>query len=68
MRIQLKIWRQPNQVKQGRLVDYDLPKVDPDMSFLEMLDMLNDQLSGREKDRWSSITTVARAFVASAES
>src|ERR1700675_4681588 len=44
MRIQLKIWRQESMVKPGRLVDYSLPSVTPDMSFLEMLDMLNEQL------------------------
>src|SRR5271165_3181437 len=44
MRIQLKIWRQESRGKQGRLVDYGLQSVTPDMSFLEMLDMLNEQL------------------------
>ena len=41
MQIQLKVWRQENQGKKGQLVDYSLPSVSPDMSFLEMLDMLN---------------------------
>jgi succinate dehydrogenase / fumarate reductase, iron-sulfur subunit len=49
MRILLKIWRQENRAKPGRLVDYDLPNVDPDMSFLEMLDMLNEQLVRRKE-------------------
>jgi succinate dehydrogenase / fumarate reductase, iron-sulfur subunit len=44
MRIELKIWRQEAQAKQGQLVDYSLPSVTQDMSFLEMLDMLNEQL------------------------
>jgi succinate dehydrogenase / fumarate reductase, iron-sulfur subunit len=44
MRIQLRIWRQETRSKPGRLVDYTLPTVTPDMSFLEMLDMLNEQL------------------------
>jgi succinate dehydrogenase / fumarate reductase iron-sulfur subunit len=44
MRIQLKIWRQESQAKQGGFVDYSLQSVTPDMSFLEMLDMLNEQL------------------------
>src|ERR1700747_2272857 len=44
MRIQLEIWRQESQGKRGRLVDYTLQSVTPDMSFLEMLDMLNEQL------------------------
>src|SRR5258708_10419268 len=50
MRIELKIWRQEAQAKQGRLVDYSLPSVTPDMSFLDMLDMLNEQLI-RQKQR-----------------
>jgi succinate dehydrogenase / fumarate reductase iron-sulfur subunit len=50
MRIRLKIWRQENRAKEGRLVDYDLPNVDPDMSFLEVLDMLNEQLV-RQRER-----------------
>jgi succinate dehydrogenase / fumarate reductase, iron-sulfur subunit len=50
MRIHLKIWRQENQGKEGRLVDYILQSVTPDMSFLEMLDMLNEQLI-RQKQR-----------------
>ena len=45
MRIQLKIWRQESQGKEGRLRDYNLQNVTPDMSFLEMLDMLNDQVA-----------------------
>jgi succinate dehydrogenase / fumarate reductase, iron-sulfur subunit len=44
MRIQLKIWRQETSISEGRMVDYELPDVTPDMSFLEMLDMLNEQL------------------------
>jgi succinate dehydrogenase / fumarate reductase iron-sulfur subunit len=44
MRIQLKIWRQENQAKPGQLVNYELPDVNPDMSFLEMLDTLNERL------------------------
>src|ERR1700751_2067176 len=44
MRIQLKIWRQENQAKPGQLVNYELPDVNPDMSFLEMLETLNDRL------------------------
>jgi succinate dehydrogenase / fumarate reductase, iron-sulfur subunit len=50
MRIKLKIWRQQNRAEEGRLMDYDLSEVNPDMSFLEMLDTLNEQLvRGRER-------------------
>jgi succinate dehydrogenase / fumarate reductase iron-sulfur subunit len=44
MQIQLKVWRQASQGKKGQLVDYSLPNVTPDMSFLEMLDKLNEGL------------------------
>jgi succinate dehydrogenase / fumarate reductase, iron-sulfur subunit len=43
MKLTLKIWRQGGQYK-GELVTYELPDVNPDMSFLEMLDVLNEQL------------------------
>ena len=49
MRIQLKIWRQESKAKRGRLVDYSLPNVSSDMSFLEMLDMLNEQLTQKRE-------------------
>jgi succinate dehydrogenase / fumarate reductase iron-sulfur subunit len=41
MNITLKIWRQRNQDSKGGLVSYALSGVTPDMSFLEMLDLLN---------------------------
>lgn len=44
MKIQLKIWRQENARAKGQMVDYDLPDVNPEMSFLEMLDVLNEKL------------------------
>jgi len=44
MELVLKIWRQKNPESTGRLVNYNLSAVDPDMSFLEMLDVLNQQL------------------------
>ena len=44
MRLTLKIWRQPGPDAPGELVTYDLPEVSSDMSFLEMLDVLNDRL------------------------
>lgn len=44
MKLKLKIWRQPNAKAQGKLVDYQLDDVSSDMSFLEMLDVLNEQL------------------------
>lgn len=44
MKIHLKIWRQPNTNAQGKMVDYTLDNVSPDMSFLETIDMLNEIL------------------------
>ncbi len=44
MKIKLKVWRQKNANEKGKLVDYELDGVSPDMSFLEMFDLLNDTL------------------------
>ena len=44
MNLNLKIWRQKNQQSQGKLVDYTLKDLNPQMSFLEMLDILNEKL------------------------
>lgn len=43
MRLKLKIWRQPHREASGRFVSYDV-EANPDMSFLEMLDVLNEDL------------------------
>ncbi len=50
MNIKLRIWSQAGPDAEGKLVDYSLDNVVPDMSFLEMLDVLNDKLTteGRE--------------------
>ena len=44
MKIILKIWRQKNNQDKGKFCDYVLENVTRDMSFLEMLDMLNNKL------------------------
>ncbi|NIJ43896.1 succinate dehydrogenase / fumarate reductase iron-sulfur subunit [Wenyingzhuangia heitensis] len=44
MNLKLKIWRQNGANDEGKMVDYSLSKVSPDMSFLEMLDVLNEQI------------------------
>jgi succinate dehydrogenase / fumarate reductase iron-sulfur subunit len=44
MNLTLKIWRQKNASDKGKLVDYKINDVSPDMSFLEMLDVLNEEL------------------------
>jgi succinate dehydrogenase / fumarate reductase, iron-sulfur subunit len=44
MKLTLKIWRQKNASDKGKIVNYPIDNISPDMSFLEMLDVLNDQL------------------------
>jgi succinate dehydrogenase / fumarate reductase iron-sulfur subunit len=44
MKLKLKIWRQENATAKGRMQTYSLDGVSPDMSFLEMMDVLNEQL------------------------
>jgi succinate dehydrogenase / fumarate reductase, iron-sulfur subunit len=44
MKLKLKIWRQPNAKTTGKMVEYPLDGIEPDMSFLEMLDVLNEGL------------------------
>jgi len=46
----LKIWRQPNSDALGNLDTYTLDSISTDMSFLEMLDVLNEQLTKEGKD------------------
>jgi|TARA_B110000438_G_scaffold63429_1_gene63902 succinate dehydrogenase / fumarate reductase iron-sulfur subunit len=44
MQLTLKIWRQENAVSTGKMVSYQIDNVSPDMSFLEMMDVLNEEL------------------------
>lgn len=44
MKLTLKIWRQKNAQDKGGIVEYPIDGIEPDMSFLEMLDVLNEQL------------------------
>ena len=50
MNLTLKVWRQAGPSAEGRLVSYDARDISPDMSFLEMLDVVNERLieSGQE--------------------
>ena len=50
MKLKLKIWRQKNADSAGKIVDYDISNVSPDMSFLEMLDVLNEDLIAKGDD------------------
>jgi succinate dehydrogenase / fumarate reductase iron-sulfur subunit len=44
MNLTLKIWRQKSDKEKGKLVTYPVQDISPDMSFLEMFDVLNEQL------------------------
>ena len=44
MKLKLKIWRQKNSTSKGSIVNYNVDNISPDMSFLEMLDVLNSTL------------------------
>ncbi|MFN3323684.1 MAG: succinate dehydrogenase/fumarate reductase iron-sulfur subunit [Bryobacteraceae bacterium] len=50
MRLTLHVWRQRNSTEAGRMVRYELDNVNPDMSFLEMLDVLNEELIAKGED------------------
>jgi succinate dehydrogenase / fumarate reductase iron-sulfur subunit len=50
MRIILHIWRQPSASEKGRMVRYEVPDVNHEMSFLEMLDVLNEDLIAKGGD------------------
>ncbi len=50
MRLTLNVWRQPGREAPGRFEKYELPDVSPDMSFLEMLDVLNERLIEKGED------------------
>ncbi len=50
MRLNLKIWRQAGPNAPGRLEDYVAEDISPDMSFLEMLDVVNEGLVRQGKD------------------
>ena len=46
----LKVWRQKNAQTAGRFVEYHAANVLPDMSFLEMLDVVNEELIGAKQE------------------
>ena len=45
MRVTLKVWRQSSSTAEGRFVTYQATDVSPDMSFLELLDVVNEELT-----------------------
>lgn len=44
MNLRLRVWRQAGPSAAGRMVEYEAPDISPDMSFLEMLDVINERL------------------------
>ena len=50
MKLTLKIWRQPDTASAGAMHTYEVSDVSPDMSFLEMLDVLNEQLNDQGEE------------------
>lgn len=50
MNLTLKVWRQKNNTERGRFETYPVSGISPDMSFLEMIDVLNEQLINEGKE------------------
>ena len=50
MKLTLKVWRQANATAPGKMITYPIDEVSPDMSFLEMMDVLNEQLIQKGED------------------
>ncbi len=50
MNLTLKVWRQKNTKAEGKMVDYKVSEISPDMSFLEMFDVLNEDLITKGDD------------------
>ncbi len=50
MRLTLHVWRQPNAQASGKMIAYETPEISPDMSFLEMLDVVNEDLNMKGAD------------------
>ncbi len=50
MNLKLKVWRQKSANAEGRLVDYEAKNIPEDASFLEMLDLVNEDLIGKGEE------------------
>ncbi|MBV6512029.1 MAG: succinate dehydrogenase/fumarate reductase iron-sulfur subunit [Ignavibacteriales bacterium] len=50
MKITLKVWRQKNAQSEGKFETYPAPEISPDMSFLEMLDVVNERLIEKNEE------------------
>ena len=61
MRVKLHVWRQAGPGAPGAMETYDTPDISEEMSFLEMLDVVNEQLNAEGREPIASSTTAARA-------
>src|SRR4051812_35654406 len=50
MNVTLQVWRQKNKSDAGRFASYQAKDISPDASFLEMLDVVNNELEARGED------------------
>lgn len=50
LNLTIKVWRQKNENDQGKMETYEVSNISPDSSFLEMMDVLNNQLVQNRKD------------------
>lgn len=50
MKVRLKVWRQKNAQVPGQFISYETPELNPNMSFLEMLDVVNEELTMRGEE------------------
>ncbi len=62
MKFELKVWRQSDSKSGGRFADYSVDQVGPDTSFLEMMDILNEQLTRRGEEPVAFVMAVASPF------
>jgi len=50
MKVKIKVWRQKNASTPGEFKVYDTPELNPNMSFLEMMDVVNEELTMKGED------------------
>ena len=50
MNLTLKIWRQKNANEKGKIVEYKVTNISPDMSFLEMMDVVNTDIISKGEE------------------
>ena len=63
MNLTLKVWRQKNREDKGRLESYNVSGISEHAFFLEIFDVLNEQLITEGKELLHSIMTVEKVFV-----